>query len=192
MHPDVRESITVSDSASAGAAVEAGAADVGLVGELPCSSALAARPITHDELIFVVAPTHPLADRKRISLQRLIGEKLIMRESGSGSRRCFEHSLEAAGISPADLNVVMEINSNDVICDAVSRGIGSAFLSRTVVASRLDDGVLVSVHVEKIRPRRLLYVITPKKDIQVPVVRAFLAYLEKWKPTVSVPEDANE
>ena len=60
-----------------------------------------------------------------------------------------------------------------------------------VVASRLADGELVSLHVEKIRPRRLLYVITQKKDIQVPVVRAFLAYLEKWKPTVSVPEEAN-
>jgi DNA-binding transcriptional LysR family regulator len=132
-HPDVRESITVSDSKAATEAIEAGKADLALVGDIPENFRLSALPLCDDDLILVVSCNHPLAGKKRISLEQLQTKPLIVRESGPGSRRCVERALREAGIFVRGLKIVMEVNSNDAIRSAVARGLGATFLSHRIV-----------------------------------------------------------
>jgi len=176
--PNVRESLVVSDSSVAMATVEAGEADVGFVGEMPRSSALEARAVAEDELVLFVADDHPMAGKSTATLKQICREAMIVREPGSGSRRCVEQSLKEHGLSPTDLTVAMEVNSNDAIRAAVERGMGVAFLSQR--ASRNQNG-LSPVKVRGFRPRRQLYVIRDPVRIPPRPARKFLEFVEQWQ-----------
>lgn len=178
LYPDVQESVSVSDSAAAIHAVESGAAEVGLVGELPRAANLCAKSIAQDELTLVVAPDHEFARNKSIRPHELCGQSLIIREPGSGSRRCIEQALSKAGLSTADLKFSMEVNSNDAIRAAVECGVGISFLSRRAIAREIQDRRLIPVEIEGSRAVRDLYLITNPQRLPTRVVRAFLDFLE--------------
>jgi len=176
--PRVRESVAVSDSSMAAVAVEAGEADVGFVGELPRSSTLESQAVADDELVLVVAADHPLAEKGTITLKQLRSQPLIVREPGSGSRRCVERTLAEHGLSTVDLTIAMEINTNDAIRAAIERGVGIAFLSQR--ANFRETG-LAPLNVRGFRPQRQLYVIRDPRRIARAPVRQFLAFVEQWK-----------
>ncbi|MCH7687341.1 MAG: LysR family transcriptional regulator [Planctomycetes bacterium] len=180
LYPDVRESITVSDSKAAAEAIESGKADLALVGDLPEDFRLSALPLCEDDLILVVSCNHPLAEKKRITLEQLQTEPLIVRESGSGSRRCVERALREAGISVHDLKIVMEVNSNDAIRSAVERGLGATFLSQRIVERDIAEGRLISIRVENLNFKRKLYIVTNPDRIPTAPLRAFLSFLDHW------------
>ncbi|NIL97800.1 MAG: LysR family transcriptional regulator [Planctomycetales bacterium] len=178
--PQVKESVTVSDSRLATAAVEEGEAEVGFVGERPRSTRLQARPVAEDELVLVVAADHPLAGKKSTTLKRLCREPLIVREAGSGSRCCVERALEEHDISPADLNIAMEVNSNDAIRAAVEQQVGVAFFSQRAIR---PVGNLATIKVRGFRPRRQLYVISHPEHNPTPPARQFRDFVEQWRAT---------
>ena len=176
--PGVRESLTVSDSGMAAAAVEAGEADLGFVGELPRSLTLDTTPIAQDELVLVVATKHALATKGTTTLDQVLREPLIVREPGSGSRRCVEAALEEYGISPAKLTIAMEVNSNSSIRAAVERGVGVAFLSQR--ANRHETG-LVRVRIRGFCPRRQLYLVKDRRRVLSSPSRQFLEFVDNWR-----------
>ena len=98
-HPSVHVRATVADSTSVIEDFEKRRATLGLVGQEAASPSLEADPIGCDTLVLVVAPGHRWAARKRIPLNALAGEPLIIRERGSGSRAALEKGLERAGTS---------------------------------------------------------------------------------------------
>lgn len=176
-YPEVRESLTVSDSSVAAAAVLAGEADVGFVGELPDSSTLEAKAVAEDELVLVVAADHPLAGKRTTTLKRLRREALIVREPGSGSRRCLERTLQEHGLPLGELEIALEVNNNDAIRAAVERGVGVAFLSQRDKRHAIG---LATVKVRGFRVRRQLYVIHDPLRILAAPARQFLAVVEEW------------
>jgi DNA-binding transcriptional LysR family regulator len=173
-YPEVQEIVTISDSSSAILAVQSGGAEIGLVGELPRVANLCAKSVAQDELVLVVAPDHPLADRKRIRPRELCGQLLIVRESGSGSRRCVEQALSRVGLSLTDLRISMEVNSNDAIQAAVERGVGISFLSRRAKRQQILDKRFVAVEIVGFRALRELYLITDPRRLPTRAIRAFL------------------
>ena len=56
------------------------------MGQKAEKSSLEYEPIGTDSLVLILAPGHPLAGRKSISLAVLAREPLIIREPGSGTR----------------------------------------------------------------------------------------------------------
>ena len=177
--PGVRESLAVSDSRLAAAAVESGEADVGFVGAVPRSSTLEARPVAEDELVLVVSRDHPLAGKKMTTLKQLQGQQLIVREPGSASRSCVERELEEKGLAPDDFTIAMEVNSNAAIRAAVEQGVGVAFLSAR--SSHQLSG-LVAIKVRGFHPRRQLYVVHRPGRMQSEIARHFLEFVEQWQP----------
>lgn len=178
LYPEVRESVWVSDSAGAIHAVESGAAEVGLVGELPRAANLCAKSIAQDELTLVVPPGHEFALAKRIRPDELRGQSLIVREPGSGSRRCVEQALSKAGLTATDLTISMQVNSNDAIRAAVERGIGISFLSKRASQREIYDKRLIPVDVDGVQAARDLYLITVPQRLPTRAVRAFLDLID--------------
>src|SRR5262249_33650346 len=122
--PHVQVRATVTDTQQVLAQVEQGHAHLGLVGGRGDSPHLEFRAFATDELALVVPAGHAWARRKRIALEQLRGQPLILREAGSGSRRCLEQALAAAGKGLRDLDVTLELGSNEAIKEAVLRGLG--------------------------------------------------------------------
>jgi len=180
-HPGIQESVKVSDSVDAIAAVEAGEVDFALVGELPRGTNLCAKRVAEDELVLVASPSHALGTVKSITPQQLLEYPLIFREPGSGSRRCVENKLAAAGVSVNDLRIPIEVNSNDAIRAAIERGLGISFLSRQTIEHELAEHRIVEVKIDGIKIARCLYLVTDPNRLPNPIVRAVLNLVDEYR-----------
>ena len=155
-HPQVRESVLVSDSRETAVAVESGKANLGFIGEEPTSPNLQSVAIAEDELVLAVANSHAFAATGRATLRQLQEQPLIAREAGSGSWHCLKRELKKHQLHTRDLMIAMEVNSNDAIRAAVQRGIGVAFFSRSTPFRKLG---LTAVNIRGFRPKRQLFLI---------------------------------
>lgn len=187
LYPQIQARVSVSDSTSALRAVDSGAVELGIVGELPRATTLQVQAIARDELTLVVPPSHTFASAKSISMDELRRAPLILREPNSGSRRCVEQALSCAGLSPNDLNITMEVNSNEAIRAAVERGIAIAFLSTRAVAREIADGRLVPVPIEAVIAERSLYLVVDPQRMPTRVARAFFEFLDRWQGRQPMP-----
>src|SRR5262245_9864495 len=177
-HPQVRVQAAVSDSAAVIGLVESGEVSVGLVGRRTNSADLEFRHLADDRMVMVAPPGHALARKKRISLRQLAAQPLVLRETGSGMRHCFEKSLERAGRALGDLRVVLELGSNEAIKEAVERGVGVAVLSTLAVRRDVTAGRLVALDVEDIACDREMFVVTDRRRVLPPPARLFVTHLE--------------
>jgi DNA-binding transcriptional LysR family regulator len=88
----------------------------------------------------VVAKSHELASVKSIDLDQLLRARWVLREKGSGTRQVFEDDLRRRGVDPTDLDVVMELPSNEAVRSVVEAGAGVTAISRLVVVDKLVAG----------------------------------------------------
>jgi DNA-binding transcriptional LysR family regulator len=93
----------------------------------------------------VVAKSHELAALKSIERDHLLKACWVLRVKGSGTRQVFEEALRKHGIDPAELNVAMELPSNEAVRSFVEAGAGATVISRFVAADKLSAGTLVEL-----------------------------------------------
>jgi DNA-binding transcriptional LysR family regulator len=176
--PEVRVRASVGDSASVAKEVSKGLASLGLTGEKEDGKGLESEPVGTDALALILPPGHPLAGRKSLSLATLSKEPLILREPGSGTRCALRKGLERAGTSLDAMTVALEMGSNAAIKDAVKRGLGAAFVSRSTVERELAAGELASVPVRGLVLTRSLYAVYHRRRPLSPAASAFLHFLK--------------
>jgi DNA-binding transcriptional LysR family regulator len=177
-YPHVRVSATVSDSMGVIAQVERGEVNLGLVGRKTDDLHLEFRYLGSDRMVLVVPPDHPLSRRNQVSLKQLTAHALILRETGSGLRHCFEKSLERAGRSLADLRVALELGSNEAIKEAILRGVGVSVLSVYAVQKELKAGQLHALKVSDLHCDREMFVVLDRRRVLPVPARLFLLFLE--------------
>lgn len=68
-----------------------------------------------------------------------------MRESGSGAQQIFEQALQNWGIDPTQLNVVLVLNSSEMVKAVVEGGVGAAAIPESMVEKELQ---LSTLHAE--------------------------------------------
>ena len=85
------------------------------------------KPIRNEELVGICAPDHPFANRE-VELEDIFGEHIIVRESGSGTRKVFENFLEERNYSYSRFKRVSVVSSFNLIQSAVESGIGISFV----------------------------------------------------------------
>jgi DNA-binding transcriptional LysR family regulator len=176
-HPLVRVQAAVRDSAAAIGLVESGEVSVGLVGRRTDGAGLEFRHLASDRVVVVVPPGHALAEKKRVTLARLAAHPLVLRETGSGLRHCFEAALMRAGRSLSDLRVALELGSNEAIKEAVRRGVGVAVLSTLAVRKDVAAGRLLALEVDGIGCDREMFVVTDRRRVLPPPARLFVTLL---------------
>mgnify|MGYP002624707345 CR=1 FL=1 len=176
-YPQVRPELRVTESLTAIAEVESGKADLGFVGLETNSKQLIFHKVAEDELVLIVAPDDVVTQKKSISLKQLAGLPLIVREPHSGSYLCLEAALLKHGVAMSDLNIAMQTNSNDAIVAAVREGNGVSFISQAIVAEEIRSGDVVTVRVRTLRPRRKLYMITPRDLDGRETLQAFIDFV---------------
>ena len=118
----------------------------------------AAYPLPDDEMVFVSAPHHGI-DSRILSIEKLLDRRLYCKKSGCCARRFLEKSMHGIGRDAAEFRNTVYFDDIPFIIKAVQAGEGVTFISRSVVASYLADGSLISHHVEGFpssRPRRLV------------------------------------
>jgi DNA-binding transcriptional LysR family regulator len=182
LQPHLQVRAAVTDSREVLEQVEQGQVHLGLVGGRSDSAHLEFRPFAKDELALVVAPKHPFADRKRVTLAQLATQPVIVREVGSASRSCLEQALSQAGKSLHDLRVTLELGSNEAIKEAVLRGMGAAVLSTRAVQKEVDAGKLVLVQITGLTLSREMLVVWDRRRVLPIPARLFLDLLKSSEP----------
>ena len=86
-HPEARVRVTVHNSHDVARDVLRGAADVGFIESPQPHPGLHHSVVANDELVLVVHPHHPWAERPDpVTVAELLDTALITREAGSGTR----------------------------------------------------------------------------------------------------------
>jgi DNA-binding transcriptional LysR family regulator len=100
-----------------------------------------------DELLVVVAPSHPWARRHRpVSLEEISNTPLVMREAGSGTRDTLTEYLAAHDPS-LEARAAIELGTSAAVRSAIAAGVGPGVLSRLAVRDDLVLGRLVAVEI---------------------------------------------
>jgi DNA-binding transcriptional LysR family regulator len=173
-HPDIHLGITIANSTEIFRVLRSGEASLGLVeGDLP-SPDLTSEVVALDQLILVVAPDHPWAQAAPRP-EDLDKSAWVSREQGSGTRLEFESDLERLGVDPAKLTIMMEVASSEAMASAVETGRAAAVLSTSVVAGRIEAGLLH--HVPLTLPDRQFRLLCNPERTLSPAEAAFAAML---------------
>lgn len=155
--PQTEITMTATNTARVVEMVHAGEAELGFVEGPDAPRGLRRRLVGTDELVVVVGPTHPWARRarRRVSLETLASTPLVVRETGSGTRRVLEKALAGHDTPPP----LLELSSTAAVRSAVAAGAGPAALGAHAVRDDLATGRLVAVTVTGIDLTRRLHAV---------------------------------
>jgi|SRR5580658_13497 LysR family transcriptional regulator, low CO2-responsive transcriptional regulator len=101
--------------------------DLAVMGRSPQSLDTIAEPFAQNPHVIIAAPDHPLAGRRRVTVEAVAKETFIVREPGSGTRLAMQQFFDERQVP---CRVGLEMASNETIKQAVMAGMGVSFLSR--------------------------------------------------------------
>ncbi len=142
--------------------------DLGLVeGEVKpaLKTSLEEEIVGSDRLLIVVGKSHPWFERTKISLTELYTTDWVMREPGSGTQQRFEEALQNWGIEITELNIILVLNSGEMVKAVIENGVGATAISELMVKKELQLDTLRSIQVIDDRD---------DSNITVEIVRPFL------------------
>ncbi|MBW1786809.1 MAG: LysR family transcriptional regulator [Deltaproteobacteria bacterium] len=142
-------------------------------------------PFSQEKLVLILSPDHRLLRKKRVSLEDVADEPVIMKEIGSGTRRRVNELFAEHDISP---NVLMDTGNTEFIKQLVQRGDGISFLVMEAVKVELEEGKLAT---RAIKGRQLMLDVSIaylKNQHLSPPAMAFLDILGTLAPADMSPQ----
>jgi aminoethylphosphonate catabolism LysR family transcriptional regulator len=167
-YPGIRLSIAAGNSETLLHRLVEHQVDIAVVANVAGDPRFLARPLRRDRLVAFVERGHAWARRANVGLRDFAGERVILREQGSTTRRVFETALARAGIELTD---TLEIASREAVAEAVAAGLGVGVVSEMEVGA---DSRLVSLPIDAADLRSNEYVVCLVDRQALRLVRAFL------------------
>jgi DNA-binding transcriptional LysR family regulator len=145
-YPGIALALTIGNTETVADTVREGVADLGFVEGPVDDQALSITPVAEDEMVLVVSPALSRPNRSALSKADLKAMQWVFREPGSATRALFEKAMAKAGLRVSDIDMVLELPSNEAVRAAVEDGAGAAVLSKLVVAASIEAGSLVDLN----------------------------------------------
>jgi len=139
LYPGVDVSLKVTNRERLLQRLEDNADDLYIIGHPPESKDVIFEPYLANPLVVLAPRDHPLAGQSNIQPKQLAQYPFIMREQGSGTRMATEDFFEKQKI---ELNIRMELGSNEAIKHAIDAGLGLSVLSRHTLSLEGVQGPL--------------------------------------------------
>jgi DNA-binding transcriptional LysR family regulator len=175
-YPEVRVTLNIVDSVAVSLAVESARAAIGVAGAEIRDSRTSQEPVGTDEIVIIAPPAHPVLHDPTPEI--LAAQHWVMREEGSGTRMVAERALREARLIASDLDVVLELGTNEAIVNAVEGGLGIAPVSRWAADRAMALGTIVTVPVSGFPARRPFFLVTPHGSMPR-AAQAFADYLKE-------------
>ena len=174
----VELTLVLSDSKDITGRVENGDIDVGFVGSKEETKKIVYKRFLEDNIIFVA----PLAFPSSIEIHDITTHPLLIREPGSGTRKCFETALRKRHLKPEDLRVIGELGDTEAIKAAVREGMGISYISNRAVREELGRGLLKVLPIKGFPGvKRSFYIITKKGKSTSPQTEALFRIVNEWR-----------
>ncbi|WP_242900780.1 LysR family transcriptional regulator [Actinomadura terrae] len=171
-HREVRISLRTSPSEELVERIQQGTLDVAFLG-LPLGvrpKGVHGRELARDDLVAVVAPDHPLADKEDVDVHRLTEETFVDFPAGTAGRAHSDAAFAAAGIQR---EVAFEVTAAALMARLIRQGLGIGMLPSAFVPELPD------LRVVRLRdaPARIEHVVWSRSQPS-PAATAFLSALD--------------
>ena len=123
-------------------------------------------------LVVIASAGHKLAAKKRVNMAQLQGERLLLREKGSGTRMATDAHLRQLGFVPT---AVLELGSNEAIKESVEGQLGVSILSRHALGAHHDGLAVLDVQGFPIQSH--WHLVWPKGKQLSPIAEVFRGHL---------------
>lgn len=173
--PDIKVTLTIKNTPGVLEDLSNDVIDMALVEGLVENKEFMVEKFADDELIVVCSPEHVWGEQ--IQIEELIHERMIWRESGSGTRLIVENSLREYGILEK-MESYMELGSTQAIKSAVEAGLGISILPRLTVARELKLELLREVDIEGVIISRNLWLVKKQQRFNKIGVSQFLEFIQ--------------
>ena len=137
----------------------------------PNEQAIKSVPLAMDELALVVAPDHPLASKKIVSVRELGAESFIAHNVPSPYRERVVKTFEKYR---TPLNISMEMPTLEAIKRLVENGLGVALIPRLAAQTEIARKQLAGLSVKEMRLERRVHLIYRRSAALSHAAKAFL------------------
>ncbi len=137
---------------------------------------LVTAPLFEDELVAVVAPSHPFAKRSYIEPDDFAEEHLIIYTADRSESYAFRRILGPAGVEPAR---VSQVPLTEAILELVKAGLGVSVMARWAIEPALKAGTVRAVRITRRGVLRPWTAVTLKDRVEPKWQKEFVAMLAK-------------
>jgi DNA-binding transcriptional LysR family regulator len=145
--------------------------DFGVMTFLPGEAGLQSISLGRDELVLLTHPAHPLAARKRVTIEE-VGRQVVIAHNDPSPAR--ERVLRLYEVRHAAINIQISLPSLDGIKRAVEMGLGVAVLPRRCALTEIARGDLVAVKVPELSGQQIVRFVFRKAGELSHAASAFL------------------
>ncbi len=154
------------------------------IASLPIKDArLVVQPIHRDDIVLVVAPTHPFAVREVVKLNEMIQFPMLQLKHGR-QRTQLDNFFQHHEVQP---RIAMELDSSELLKRLICAELGMGFLPHANVRDDEHSGLLKIVKVEGMRLHRELALIFRKDKTLTRAAQAFLEIASGKSGTAGYP-----
>ena len=160
-HPAPQFHVFQSDSQGIVDGLLCGAFDVGLIGADMHEEALELTPFYADRMVLIT----PVSEHFRryqaaggMTLSEICREPMLLREKGSGSKKCISTYLQQMGVEESRLTVTARLNDQESIKNLVAGGLGISIISEKAAEDAVKSGRLMTFRLPQGEAQRRLYV----------------------------------
>jgi DNA-binding transcriptional LysR family regulator len=173
--PEVLISLSIFDTQTVIDRVAERELELGVVGAARKHRGVVFEPFFRDEIVLACPPAHRFAGRK-ISIEELRSEPLIVMQEGGGVRQVIEDELRRIGVRLRDLDVRLELGLQDSARAAVLAGYGVTFISGSAIETELAAGRLTRANVKGLDLSREISLVRSSGRSLTRVADAFLSF----------------
>jgi DNA-binding transcriptional LysR family regulator len=174
-HPKVQMEIISGAVSDIAERVEAMSVDLGVIDTTCNRNTLQIEPIADDHMVVFAAPTHPLAQRPKISIGELRSASWCVRTAPSGTRIIL-----ATLLGGAIHDIRFAATTYEGVRSAVVAGLGLGFASMRVIARQVAAGELVVIDADSSDLYRKFTLLAPKNVYHGTLPTAFADHLRGW------------
>lgn len=171
-YPNVQFNVTMTSTDEAMEALASGKGEVGFILNPPVRDTIASAEVFRDRIVAALAPTHPLANRKIISLRELAEFPFVLTETSFGLRQQIDQTLARHAIDPT---VFCVTNSLALVKSAAGFGRQCSLLPRFVIKDEVTAGTLRAIAVKEFSGEPLAFCVCALSGRSMsPAAKAFV------------------
>jgi len=150
--------------------------DVGMIACPSPNSKLQITPLHEDEMVLIVSPEHPFAQRRSVFVRELNGEKFVGFENGTPTRTSVDNMLASNKVK---VQISMEFDNVETIKRAVEINNGLSIVPKRTVFRESQSGSVIIVKINDLNFTRPVVALTRKDKVLSPAMKAFIEILKQ-------------
>ena len=158
--------------------------EVGMVGMKEQEESFVFLPFYQDTMVLITPASDfyfQLQGQKELPLPELLKQPFLLREQGSGSKKCVETYFNRLGIREEELHVTARLNDQETIKNLVAGGLGISIVSEKAVKDYVESRRLLQFSLPEEFSGREFYIVYQKNYILKECAGEFIKFLKAYQ-----------